>query len=340
MDPGRNDLLGEIAADAALERSDFLVQSTDQLRRFLERHKERIAAYGGLTLIDEEPDYLSIAPDGSFRSRTRYLDELSGDWVSETEVIESASELVEIYNPADLYAAFVEAARDAAGMGDEPTAADDLLETAGIPPEETVALGEDPYAAAADSWAAGQPGDDALDDDETAARRLYDLSLEFQERSQRSEARLLTEFEVAAAAATSLLGELVIVDDDDERLVLTSAGEFRAEVIPEDSDGEWRTLAGADDLVEFYDPTDVFGDLADALAEAFPSVAPELLGEDGEDGEDGEADSDDSDDSDDDDDGDDGGHDDADDEIEADGDAADGGSAADGDTDAEGRPTA
>ena len=33
-----------------------------------------------------------------------------------------------------------------------------------------------------------------------------------------------------------------------------------------------------DELVEFYDPTDVFGDLADALAEAFPSVAPDLRG--------------------------------------------------------------
>lgn len=275
MDTGRNDLLGEIAADAALERSDFLVQSTDQLRRFLDRHKERIAAYGGLTLIDEEPDYLSIAPDGSFRSRTRFLDDATGDWVSETEVIETAAELVELYNPADIYSAFVEAARDAAGMGDEPTAEDDLMDTAGVPAEDR-AMGEDPYAAAADSWAAGQPGDDAIDDDETAARRLYDLALEFQERSQRNEARILTEFESAAAAATSLLGELVIVDDDDERLVLTSAGEFRAEVIPEDADGTWRTLSGADDLVEFYDPTDVFGDLADALAEAFPSVAPEL----------------------------------------------------------------
>ena len=30
--------------------------------------------------------------------------------------------------------------------------------------------------------------------------------------------------------------------------------------------------------MEFYDPTDVFGDLADAIAEAFPSVAPELAG--------------------------------------------------------------
>jgi hypothetical protein len=39
MDTSRNDLLGEIAADAALERSDFLVQSTDQFRRFLDANK-------------------------------------------------------------------------------------------------------------------------------------------------------------------------------------------------------------------------------------------------------------------------------------------------------------
>jgi len=116
MDSGRNDLLGEIASDAALERADFLAQSTDQLRRFLDRHKERIAAYGGLTLIDEDPDYLAIAPDSTFRSRTRYLDDLTGDWVSETEVIESPSELVELYNPADLYSAFTEAAREAVSL--------------------------------------------------------------------------------------------------------------------------------------------------------------------------------------------------------------------------------
>ena len=36
MDTGHNDLLGELAADAALERSDFLVQATEQLRKFLE----------------------------------------------------------------------------------------------------------------------------------------------------------------------------------------------------------------------------------------------------------------------------------------------------------------
>ena len=31
-----------------------------------------------MTLIDEEPDYLSIAPDLTFRSRSRYLDEDTG----------------------------------------------------------------------------------------------------------------------------------------------------------------------------------------------------------------------------------------------------------------------
>ena len=72
MDTSRNDLLGEIAADAALERSDFLVQATDQLRRFLDANKRRIAELGGLTLIDDDPDYLSIAPDLTFRSRTRF----------------------------------------------------------------------------------------------------------------------------------------------------------------------------------------------------------------------------------------------------------------------------
>jgi hypothetical protein len=271
-----SDLLGELASDAALERSDFIVQSTEQLRKFLDHHRDRIAVLGGLTLIDEEPDYLSIAPDLTFRSRSRYLDEVTGEWVSETEVIETSAELVELYNPADIYAAFTEAAREAAGMPPEPTAEGELLEASGISPEERVTIGEDPYAAAADSWASSQPISLTEDDDESAARRLYDLALEYQERSQRSEARLLEEFEGASAGLISVLGDLVIVDDDDERLSLMATGTFRAEVIPEDAQDEWRVLNGADELVEFYDPTDVFGDLADALAEAFPTVAPEL----------------------------------------------------------------
>jgi hypothetical protein len=63
-----------------------------------------------------------------------------------------------------------------------------------------------------------------------------------------------------------------------------------AEVVPEAEAeaGTWRKLDGPDDLVEFYDPTDVFGDLADTLAEAFPALA-EPAGESDEDGEEGQA---------------------------------------------------
>ena len=278
METSRNDLLGEIAGDAALERSDFLVQATDQLRRFLEANKGRIAEIGGLTLIDEDPDYLSIAPDLTFRSRTRFVDEVSGEWTSETEVIESAAELVELYNPADLYASFAEAAREAAGLAEEPTGTPDLLETAGIGIDEAMTAGADPYAAAADDWAATQPIPLDAEDDELAAQRLYDLALEFQERSQRSESRLLEQFEDAASLLAGRIGDLIITDDEDERLTLTAAGEFRAEVLTEE-ENEWRPLASADELVEYYDPTDVFGDLADALAESYPAIAPELQGE-------------------------------------------------------------
>ena len=269
-----NDLLGELAADAALERSDFLFQSTEQLRKFLDHHRDRIAVLGGLTLIDEDPDYLSIAPDLTFRSRSRYLDDVTGEWVSETEVIESAAELVELYNPADIYAAFAEAAREAAGLPDRADRRGRPARGRRDLARGDARVGEDPYAAAADSWAAGQPTTLETDDDEAAARRLYDLALEYQERSQRSEARLLEEFEGAAAGLSRVIGDLIIVDDDDERLTLTATGKFRAEVIPEDSEASGGRSTGADELVEFYDPTDVFGDLADALAEAFPSVAP------------------------------------------------------------------
>jgi hypothetical protein len=276
MDSSRNDLLGEIAGDAALERSDFIVQSTEQLRKFLNANKDRINELGGLVLIDDDPDYLSIAPDLTFRSRTRYLDDLTGEWTSETEVIESAAELVELYNPADIYQAFAEAAREAAGLEAEPTAEGDLLDAAGIGADETVTIGgHDPYAAAADEWAATQPEPVQVDDDELAAQRLYDLALEFQERSQRSEARLLEQFEDASSVLIGKIGDLIVNDDEDERLTLTASGEFRAEVLTEE-ENEWRPLTTAEELVEYYDPTDVFGDLADALAEAFPAIAPEI----------------------------------------------------------------
>jgi hypothetical protein len=274
MDVSRNDMLGELANDAGLERTDFVVQATEQLAKFLDRNRDRISQLGGLTLIDDDPDYLSVAPDCTFRVRSRYEDAATGQWVSDTEVVETASELIELFNPAEIYAAFAEAAREAAGGLPEPTATGELLGAAGISVEETVGPDDDAgYAGAAEQWAAGRAPVLEADDDESAALALYNLALDFQDRSQQNEASLIDQFEEAAARVVERLGDLIIVDDEDERLVLGGNGRFRAEVLPEE-------------IVEFYDPTDIFGDLADALAEAFPAIAPELEEDEGEDAED------------------------------------------------------
>jgi hypothetical protein len=287
MDRQRNDLLAEMARDAALERSDFLVRAGEQLEKFLGDQADRIRELGGLTLIDDDPDYLAIAPDGTFRSRSRVFDETTGEWQSDTEVIETGGELVELYNPADVFQAFADVAREGvwaegedaadAAEGDE----DVVAEQFGTP-----IPGADPYAAAADLWAAGQPEVGEADTPEEAAASLYELALDFQERSQRSEAGLLEQFENASAALMSRVGTIVIVDDLDEHLELVGSG-FRGKVIPE-GETKWTDLGGPEDVVRFYDPTDIFGDLADAVADAYPGVAPE----DDDDDEDDEDDDD------------------------------------------------
>jgi len=283
----RSSMLGEIASEASMERTTFLVDAGEQLKRFVDQNKRRIHEAGGLVLIDDDPDYLSVAPDGTFRSRTRYQDEVTGEWHAETEIIESAAELVELYNPAEVFAAFAEAAREQAGMPHEPTATDDMLDAAGADVGERVGVtgaGGDAelgleYQGPADDWAERNKEEpvDAAD----AARRLYDLALTFQERSQHSEARLIEQFQVATASLAPTLGDLLVLDDEDERLWFKANGSFEAEVVPADvededsdsaADGEWRRLSTPDDIVEFYDPTDIFGDFAEALAEQFPKV--------------------------------------------------------------------
>jgi hypothetical protein len=170
------------------------------------------------------------------------------------------------------------------------------MESAGIAPDETVGVGvgEDPiadagYAGAADQWARANTAQGEPADAEDAARRVYDLALTFQERSQHTEARLLEQFETVVQELSPYLGDMMVLDDDDERLWLKRNGRFEAEVVPEretddtSTDGAWKRLSTPDDLVEFYDPTDVFGDLAESLAEAYPQI----LGDDEEDDDEG-----------------------------------------------------
>ena len=284
----RTALLSEIGRDASLERSDFLVRAGEQLDRFMAANASRIQELGGLTLIDDDPDYLAVSPDGTFRSRARVFDEATNEWVSETEIIETAAELVEIYNPADVLQAFMDAREGEGWTGDEGgEASTEDGEAAATP---------DPYAGAADSWAAGQPEVPPVSNEAGAAAALYDLTLDFQERSQRAEAGLLEQFENAASGLLGLLSPLVIVEDDDEQLTL-GVGGFRGRVIPE-GESSWQDLTGPDQVVRFYDPTDVFGDLAEAIAEAYPDAADEDLDEgeadgDADDAEHGDVDADD-----------------------------------------------
>ena len=95
------------------------------------------------------------------------------------------------------------------------------------------------------------------------------------------EAGLLDEFGADAAALSAVVGEIVITEDDDERLILDSGARFRAAVLAEET-GRWEELREAASIVEYYDPTDVFSDLADAIAEAHPDVAPPIDGGGGE----------------------------------------------------------
>jgi hypothetical protein len=264
MEARRNALLADMARDAEIERSDFLVRAGEQLDRFMAAHQHRIQQLGGLILIDEDPDYLAVTADGTFRSRSRIYDEDRAQWVADTEVIETAAELVEIYNPADILQAFADAEVEDIGIsGAEPEADDEE--------GEDVVAGPDPYAAAADQWAAGQPEVREVHDEAGAAVALYELALDFQDRSQRTEAGLVGGFENAAIGLLGYVPTLAIVDDDDEHLEI-AAGGFRGRVIPE-GETDWQDISTPDQIVRFYDPTDVFGDLAEALVDAYPAVA-------------------------------------------------------------------
>jgi hypothetical protein len=213
-----------------------------------------------------------------FRSRTRYQD-VDGQWVAESEEIDDPAELVELYNPADLYAAFVDAAEaESAGEDStEPAAdADEAELVAEADAEGDDADESDDGDVLDEDWTTPVPAPATKDE---AARKLYDLALTFQERSQWREAQLLDDFGSASEQLAATLGDNKIVEDEDERIWFRASGAFEGEVVPEeDEDGEpvWRTLATADDFVQFYDPTDLFGDLAEAIAELYPGVAPEL----------------------------------------------------------------
>jgi hypothetical protein len=105
-----------------------------------------------------------------------------------------------------------------------------------------------------------------------AARRLRELAIEYTERSRVVQADLVRSFEAAAAQLSAQVGDLVVESDDDESLTLTGAGRFQGSV-RDDEVAEWRALEDPDDVVDFYDPVDLFDDVAGAIEDAFPELA-------------------------------------------------------------------
>ena len=113
MSAPRITALRELAGEAELERRDFVYESTEQLRRFVDANRERLREIGPIKLVDDDQDYLLYHPvDETWTTRLTYQDPADNEWYDEEQIIDSFSEIVELYNPADIFAWFMEAARD------------------------------------------------------------------------------------------------------------------------------------------------------------------------------------------------------------------------------------
>ena len=248
---------------------------------FLQANKDRIRELGGLVLIDDDPDYLSRRAPTAVPLAEPLQDAETGEWVTETEVIESASDLVELYNPAELYAGSRRPRAAEAGLPDEPTGvAGPARRRRASRPRVSVGVGiggSDPYIGAADDWAADQrpaePGRMPSDGRAPPVRPRADLP----GAQPAVRGAPLEQFETrprhrtcAGRPAHPRRRRRAPLAQGQRHL--RGRGHPRAD--EDDADeAQWRRLATPDELVQFYDPTDLFGDLAETLAEHYPEVA-------------------------------------------------------------------
>ena len=115
MTSPRIEALRQLAEEAELERRDFLYESTEQLRRFLDANRKRLAEVGTIVLVDDDQDHLVYHPsDETWTTRLTYQDPADNEWYDEEQVVEAVSEIIELYNPADIFAWLIDAARDPA----------------------------------------------------------------------------------------------------------------------------------------------------------------------------------------------------------------------------------
>ena len=201
--------LRELAAESDLERRDFLYEATEQLRRFLDQQRDRLREIGPIKLVDDEQDYLLYHPvDETWTTRLTYQDPADQEWYDQEQVVDTISELIELYNPADIFAWLIEAAEDPVT---HLIAADELARE-----EELVPVSED-------DWEAGLP---ATQQETLAAQRLWQLADAYRSQLGTAQSQILREFSANAEEVLRRTGDLALLDEPEDILVLRADGRF------------------------------------------------------------------------------------------------------------------
>jgi len=258
--------LRELSSEAELERRDFLYEATEQLRRFLDTNRERLREIGPIKLVDNEQDYLLYHPvDETWTTRLTYQDPADSEWYDQQQLVDTISELIELYNPADIYAWLIEAARDAPA---HLIAADELARE-----EELV------EAAPSDDWQAELP---PSQQETLAAQRLWQLADAYGAQLATAQGQLLREFTANAEEVLRRTGDLPLLDEPEDMLILRADGRFETSLDltdrPQDVLGsvearrEGLSVTEAKTIAAFYDPADVLHWVTEALAERYPAV--------------------------------------------------------------------
>ena len=264
---GRIAALRQLAGEAELERRDFIYEATEQLRRFLDANRERFEELGSIVLVDDDQDHLVYHPiDQTWTTRLTYQDPADNEWYDEEQSVEAVSEIVELYNPADIFSWLVEAARDPAGH---------LLPADELEADERVDEGEE----ATEDWQRGLP---AQQQETIAAQRLWQLADAYRSQISTQQSQALREFAANAEEVLARTGDLVLVDEPDDTLVLRTDGRFETSLDLSDLPAgsahavEPRraglTVTDARVIADFYDPADVLAWVTDALGERYPHV--------------------------------------------------------------------
>lgn len=257
--------LRELAAEAELERRDFIYEATEQLRKFLEQNRERLREIGPIKLVDDEQDYLLYHPvDDTWTTRLTYQDPADNEWYDQEQLVDTIGELVELYNPADIFAWLIESARDAPA---HLIAADELARE-----EELVEIRDD-------DWQAGLS---SAQQETLAVQRLWQLADAYRAQLGAAQAQLLREFSANAEEVLRRTGDLVLLDEPDDILILRADGRYETSLDltdrPREVLGEVEarrsglSVTEAKTIAEFYDPADVLHWVTEALAERYPAV--------------------------------------------------------------------